>query len=116
VVYRESDQRCLLLKRHPREVVYSGKYCVPGGKLEWLGMDLSQPTMADGDVLKFENAIEGLLAKEVINSISWLRQLSNICLGLPFQAKADIRTFVSKTTFLPISLPLLHPWQLRCFF
>ncbi len=35
VIYRESDKRCLILKRDKREKVHPGKYAVPGGKLEW---------------------------------------------------------------------------------
>ena len=34
VVYRESDGRCLILKRGMGEKVHPGKYTVPGGKLE----------------------------------------------------------------------------------
>jgi len=34
VIYRESDQRCLILKRSETEKVHPSKYCVPGGKLE----------------------------------------------------------------------------------
>src|SRR3989338_3214096 len=35
VVYRDVDKKCLLLKRSENEKVHPGKYCVPGGKLEW---------------------------------------------------------------------------------
>lgn len=65
VVYRESDKRCLILKRAEIEKVHPGKYCVPGGKLEWGGFDLSRPTRMNGDVLDFEDAIEDLLSREV---------------------------------------------------
>jgi 8-oxo-dGTP pyrophosphatase MutT (NUDIX family) len=34
VIYRDSDQRCLILKRSENEKVHPGKYCTPGGKLE----------------------------------------------------------------------------------
>ena len=64
VVYRESDKKCLILKRHPREKVHPNKYAVPGGKLEWKNMDVTQPTRMNGDVLDFENAIEELLKRE----------------------------------------------------
>jgi len=37
VIYRESDGRCLILKRSDDEKVHPGKYCVPGGKLDWSG-------------------------------------------------------------------------------
>jgi len=66
VVYRESDGRCLILKRSEREKVHPGKYCVPGGKLEWKDMDVTKPTRLNGDVLDFEDAVEKLLAREVL--------------------------------------------------
>lgn len=65
VVYRESDGRCLILKRSEKEKVHPGKYCVPGGKLEWEQLDIARPTRLNGDVLDFEGAVEKLLAKEV---------------------------------------------------
>ena len=65
VVYRESDGRCLILKRSEREKVHPGKYAVPGGKLEWKDLDITKPTRLNGDVLDFENAVEGLLMREV---------------------------------------------------
>lgn len=65
VVYRESDKRCLILKRDKREKVHPEKYAVPGGKLEWKDLDINYPTRLNGDVIDFENAIEKLLAREV---------------------------------------------------
>jgi len=65
VVFRESDQRCLILKRDPREKVHPGKFAVPGGKLEWKNLDLNTPTRMNGDVFDFENAVEDLLQREV---------------------------------------------------
>jgi len=65
VVYRESDGRCLILKRSEREKVHPGKWAVPGGKLEWEQFDLRKPTRVNGDVLDFESAVEELLAREV---------------------------------------------------
>lgn len=41
VIYRSSDARCLILKRSVEEKVHPGKYCVPGGKLEWEQLNLS---------------------------------------------------------------------------
>lgn len=87
VVYRESDGRCLILKRDPREKVHPGRYAVPGGKLEWNDMPLDKPTRVNGDVLDFENALEDLLRRETkeeagveigaefvyINSIAFVR-------------------------------------------
>lgn len=65
VVYRESDSRCLILKRSMREKVHPGRYAVPGGKLEWAQFDLAKPTRINGDVLDFEHALEDLLEREV---------------------------------------------------
>src|SRR3989338_4246724 len=65
VVFRESDQRCLILKRDPREKVHPGKYAVPGGKLEWNNLDLNRPTRMNGEVFDFEDAVEDLLKREV---------------------------------------------------
>ncbi len=64
VPYRASDGRCLILKRSDKAAVHPGKYCVPGGKLEWKDFDLSRPTRMNGDVLDFEHAIEDLLVRE----------------------------------------------------
>ncbi len=66
VIYRESDKRCLVLKRSEREKVHPGKFGVPGGKLEWKDLDLSNPTRRNGDVLDFENATEMLLKREAL--------------------------------------------------
>ena len=66
VIYRESDKRCLILKRHEREKVHPGKYAVPGGKLEWKDLNITKPTRINGDVLDFENTVEELLAREVL--------------------------------------------------
>lgn len=64
VVYRESDGRCLILKRSEQEKVHPSKYCVPGGKLEWEQMDIKNPTRVNGDVLDFEDSVEELLIRE----------------------------------------------------
>lgn len=64
VVYRKSDSRCLILKRSEKEKVHPGKYCVPGGKLEWRQLDIARPTRLNGDVLDFEAAAEKLLVRE----------------------------------------------------
>lgn len=64
VVYRESDGRCLILKRSKNEKVHPGKYCVPGGKLEWDDFDINNPTRLNGDVIDFENAVEDLFLRE----------------------------------------------------
>lgn len=87
VVFRESDGRCLILKRDEREKVHPGKYAVPGGKLEWKDLNIDNPTRMNGDVIDFENSIEDLLRREVfeeagieieptltyINSVAFIR-------------------------------------------
>jgi 8-oxo-dGTP pyrophosphatase MutT (NUDIX family) len=87
VVYRESDKRCLILKRDEREKVHAGRWGVPGGKLEWNDMDLTKPTRVNGDVLDFEDAVENLVKREAreeagieledglkyINSVAFIR-------------------------------------------
>jgi 8-oxo-dGTP pyrophosphatase MutT (NUDIX family) len=65
VVYRASDKKCLLLKRSETEKVHPGKWCTPGGKLEWKDLDIEHPTRLNGEVLDFENAVEDLLTREV---------------------------------------------------
>ena len=65
VIFRESDGRCLILKRSEREKIHPGKYCAPGGKLEWQMLDIKNPTRLNGDVLDFEDAVENLLVQEV---------------------------------------------------
>ena len=101
VVYRESDGRCLILKRDPREKVHPGKYAVPGGKLEWSNLDLRKPTRMNGEVFDFEDAVEGLLAREVheeagitihpalqyINSIAFVRPDGIPVIMVKFAAK-----------------------------
>lgn len=103
VVYRESDGRCLILKRHNREKVHAGKYCVPGGKLEWKDMDLNNPTRINGNVLDYEDAIEDLLAREAfeeagvrigkelvyINSVSFVRPDETPVVLVKFAAKYE---------------------------
>ena len=64
VIYRETDGRCLILKRHEREKVHPGRYGVIGGKLEWGDLDLNSPTRLNGDVIDFEDAVEDLLVRE----------------------------------------------------
>jgi 8-oxo-dGTP pyrophosphatase MutT (NUDIX family) len=65
VVYRGSDNRCLILQRSAREIVHPGKWAVPGGKLEWADLDIKHPTRLNGDVIDFEDAVLKLLEREV---------------------------------------------------
>jgi 8-oxo-dGTP pyrophosphatase MutT (NUDIX family) len=66
VIYRDFDEKCLILKRHEREKVHPSKYVVPGGKLEWENLDLLNPTRMNGDVIDFEDAVGNLLKREVL--------------------------------------------------
>lgn len=101
VIYREKDGRCLILKRSETEKVHPGKYCVPGGKLEWNQFDLNKPTRINGDVLDFENAAEELLIREAkeeagvdieknlkyINSVAFVRPDEIPVILIKFAAK-----------------------------
>ena len=87
VIYRESDGRCLILKRSENEKVHPGKYCVPGGKLDWGDLDINNPTRMNGEVIDFEGALEKLLQREAqeecgleitdkpfyVNSVAYIR-------------------------------------------
>jgi ADP-ribose pyrophosphatase YjhB (NUDIX family) len=88
VVFREKDKRCLILKRDKREKVHPGLYAVPGGKLEWKDLDLKHPTRMNGDVIDFEDAVSGLLQREVteeagIKIYSDLKYLNNMAFVRP---------------------------------
>ena len=100
-VYRDSDKRCLILKRDEREKVHPGRYGVPGGKLEWGNLPIEKPTRINGDVLDFENAIEELLKREAkeeagieigdellyINSVAFIRPDETPVVLVKFAAK-----------------------------
>jgi len=64
VVYRESDGRCLILKRGDHEIAHSGRYGVVGGKLEWEDLPLDGYDNMNGDVLDYHSALEKLLIRE----------------------------------------------------
>lgn len=101
IVYRESDKKCLILKRDKREKVHPDKYCVCGGKLEWRDLDINNPTRLNGDVLDFENELEKLLKREVleesgleiyddlyyINSVAYIRSDETPVIMIKFVAK-----------------------------
>ncbi len=101
VVYRESDGRCLILKRHPREVVHPNKYGVIGGKLEWVDLDVANPLRVNGDVLDYPDAVERLLIREAkeeagveienklvyINSVAFVRPDETPVVMVKFAAK-----------------------------
>ena len=58
VVYREADQKCLILKRADDDAVLPGKWGLPGGRLEWSHFNLEKPDEIDGEVLNFNAPIE----------------------------------------------------------
>jgi len=64
IVYRESDGRCLILKRHEREIAHPGRFAVPGGKLEHCDIDVMHPEHMNGDVLDYPSALVQLLKRE----------------------------------------------------
>jgi ADP-ribose pyrophosphatase YjhB (NUDIX family) len=66
MVYRDSDQRCLILKRDERETAHPGKWACTGGKLEWKDLDIKHPTRLNGDVLDYEDALEKLCQRETL--------------------------------------------------
>lgn len=114
VVYRESDGRCLILKRDKRQKVHPEKYCVPGGKLEWRDMDLGNPTRLNGNVLDFENAVEDLLRREVmeeagitigrdlryVNSVAFVRPDGIPVVLIKFAARYEsVDVVVEKSSF-----------------
>lgn len=87
IVFRESDGRCLILKRDEREIAHPGRYGVIGGKFEWEDMPIDKPSRVNGEVLDWQDSIELLLQREAkeeanidihpeltyINSVSFLR-------------------------------------------
>jgi 8-oxo-dGTP pyrophosphatase MutT (NUDIX family) len=103
VVYREEDGRCLILKRSDREKVHPGKYCVPGGKLDWNDLDINKPTRMNGDVYDFQDALEKLLLRETleeagvrlagrpiyINSVAFIRPDETPVMMLKFAMKYE---------------------------
>lgn len=101
VVYRESDKRCLILKRDMREKVHPGRYAVLGGKLEWEDLDIKNPSRFNGDVLDYEDIVEKLLKREVleeagieikgclkyVNSVAFIRPDETPVILVKFAAK-----------------------------
>ena len=101
VVYRESDGRCLILKRDEREKVHPGKYAVPGGKLEWKDLDLKNPTRMNGDVFDFENAIEDLLKRETLEEAGvelqdYLEYINSVAFVRPDETPVILVKFAAK--------------------
>jgi len=65
VVYRESDGRCLILKRDKREKVHPGRWANIGGKLEHGDFDLTNPSSVYDGVPAFEDVLSDLIEREV---------------------------------------------------
>lgn len=63
VIYRESDGRCLILKRSEREIAHPGRYGVIGGKLEWNDLSFDKGEI-NGDVVDYNTIMEDLLIRE----------------------------------------------------
>ncbi len=101
VVFRESDNKCLILKRDMREKVHPGRYGVVGGKLEWKDLPIAKPTRINGDVLDYENSVEDLLVRETreeagieiepklvyLNSVAFIRPDETPVILVKFAAK-----------------------------
>lgn len=101
VIYREKDKRCLILKRADSEKTHPGKYCVPGGKLEWKDLDLNNPTRMNGEVIDFENEIENLLARETMEEAGItiepeLKYINNVVFVRPDEIPVVLVKFAAK--------------------
>ena len=101
VIYRESDKRCLILKRDEREKVHPGKYAVPGGKLEWKDLDINNPTRMNGNVFDFEDAIEDLLKREALEEAGieiqdYLEYINSVAFIRPDETPVILVKFAAK--------------------
>lgn len=101
VVYRETDGKCLILKRHAREKAHPNKYAVPGGKLEWANMDITKPTRMNGEVIDFEDSVEDLLKREVaeeagIEIESELKYINSVAFVRPDEIPVVLVKFAAK--------------------
>ncbi len=64
VIYRDSDAKCLILKRSEREIAHPGRYGVVGGKLEWKDLNIELPHHVNGNVRDFDDALDKLVVRE----------------------------------------------------
>jgi 8-oxo-dGTP pyrophosphatase MutT (NUDIX family) len=101
VIYRESDGRCLIMKRDAREIAHPNKYAVAGGKLEWSDLPFDKPTRVHDGVMDYENKVEDLLVREAreesgveiepklkyINSVAFIRPDETPVVMVKFAAK-----------------------------
>ncbi|MGV8150939.1 MAG: NUDIX domain-containing protein [Candidatus Woesearchaeota archaeon] len=113
VVYRDSDKKCLILKRSENETAHPGKYCVPGGKLEWSDLDMKNPTRMNGDIFDYEDIVEKLLIREVkeeagidieekfeyINSMAFIRPDETPVVLIKLAAKYKSGTIILEDSF-----------------
>ena len=101
VVFRESDGRCLVMKRDPREKAHPGKYAVLGGKLEWKDLDMENPTRMNGEIFDYEDAVEKLLIRETreeagIEIHSDFKYLNNVAFIRPDETPVVMIKFAAK--------------------
>ncbi|KHO54749.1 MAG: NUDIX hydrolase [archaeon GW2011_AR21] len=101
VIFRDSDKKCLILKRSKSEKVHPGKYAVPGGKLEWKNLDITNPTRLNGEVLDFENSVEELLKREVfeeagIEIFSELEYINSVAFVRPDEIPVILVKFAAR--------------------
>lgn len=101
VVYRESDRKCLILKRDEREKAHPGKYAVPGGKLEWADLDMTKPTRMNGDIFDYENAVEKLLQRETLEEAGIeieddFKYINNVAFIRPDETPVVLMKFAAK--------------------
>ncbi len=101
VVYRESDGRCLILKRDEREKAHPGKYAVPGGKLEWKDLDMNNPTRMNGDIYDYEDAVEKLLQRETLEEVGIeieddFKYINNVAFIRPDETPVVLIKFAAK--------------------
>jgi len=94
VVYREEDKKCLILKRHEREIAHPGRYGVIGGKLEWKDMPIKKPDHMNGDVFDYNDMIEKLLIREAKEEAG-------------IEIHSDLKYINSKTFIRPDEVPVV---------
>jgi 8-oxo-dGTP pyrophosphatase MutT (NUDIX family) len=94
VIYRDSDKKCLILKRSDREITHPGRYGVIGGKLEWQDMSVDNPDHINGDVLDYNDMIEKLLKREAMEEAG-------------VEIYPEIRYINSKTFIRPDEVPVV---------
>lgn len=94
VVYRDSDKKCLILKRSDREIAHPGRYGVIGGKLEWGDMPVENPDHINGDILDYNDMIERLLVREAMEEAG-------------IEIFSEIRYINSKTFIRPDEVPVV---------